>query len=76
MMRSNMEEEKCFYNLKENLKSFRKKKEITQQELADIIGIKRGTYASYEEGTVLPPIDKLDMISIILNTSIDELIYL
>lgn len=40
--------------LKERLKKIRKSLDITQQEFADRIGIKRNSYANYEIGRNIP----------------------
>lgn len=42
-----------------NLKSLRKAKRLTQQSVADALGVKRSTVSNYEIGRRLPPIDYL-----------------
>ena len=57
-----------------NLVNHRKNKKITQQEMADILGIKRTTYASYEQDLSSPDIETLKKISQFFRVSIDELV--
>ena len=57
-----------------NLVNHRKNKKITQQEMADILGIKRTTYASYEQDLSAPDIETLKKISQFFRVSIDELV--
>ena len=40
--------------LSENLRTLRKKFKLTQQEVADILGIDRSTYTFYETGKTNP----------------------
>ena len=56
-----------------NLKAFRKRKKLTQEELANKIGVIRATYWAYEKGSIMPPYDKLEQIADIFGVSIDEL---
>lgn len=57
----------------DNLKHLRSVKGVTQQELADIIGIKRGMIASYETGT-MPPLDVLQKIVNYFDITMDGLL--
>lgn len=56
-----------------NLRKFRKQKKLTQEELANKLGVIRATYWSYEKGSIMPPYDKLEQIADIFGVSIDEL---
>lgn len=56
-----------------NLKKFRKKKKLTQEELATKLGVIRATYWAYEKGTIMPPYEKLEQIADIFDITIDEL---
>ena len=49
--------------LKNNLKAIRLEKNISQQQLADILGSKPTTVASWEQGKSLPSIDMLYRLS-------------
>ena len=51
------------------LREFRKKKAITQIEVAEILKINNGTYAKYERGERIPNIQKLMTIFRILELS-------
>ena len=57
----------------ENLKGFRKRKKLTQEELAGRIGVIRATYWAYEKGTIMPPYEKIEQLADIFGVSIDEL---
>lgn len=57
----------------ENLKKFRKKKKLTQEEVATKLGVIRATYWAYEKGSIMPPYDKIAQLADIFETSIDEL---
>ena len=56
-----------------NLRKFRKQKKLTQEELANRIGVIRATYWAYEKGSIMPPYDKLEQIADIFDVTIDEL---
>lgn len=60
--------------VKENLKMYRKIKNITQQEIADRIGVTRQCYAHYEQGVRQPSIDVLRNICEVLECTSDEII--
>lgn len=60
--------------LSNNLKSFRKKKDISQNDLSIQLGIKRATLAAYEECRAFPSPLTLVKISNVLDTSLDLLI--
>ena len=59
--------------LKDNLRMLRKKKDMRQADVADAIGIARGTYASYESG-ITPPTDNLVRIAQYYGVSTDYLL--
>lgn len=56
------------------LKRYRKNAGLTQQQVADIIGIKRSAYAYYEVGKSLPKLATLTKLASMYNTSVDNLI--
>lgn len=56
------------------IKQLRKDNKISQQQLADMIPIDRSGLSRWENGEVLPPIDKMKKLCEILNVSIDELL--
>lgn len=47
------------YNLAKNIADIRIKKRYTQKELAEALKVSKGTITSYEGGTRVPPIEKL-----------------
>ncbi len=56
-----------------NLKSLRQKKHISQEELAEIIGVSRQAVSKWEQGSSYPEIEKLIILSKELNVSLDYL---
>ncbi len=60
--------------LKEKIKLYRESKNMTQVEIAELLGVKPATISKYEAGTVEPNIESLKKLSEIFNVSVDELI--
>lgn len=58
----------------DNLISLRKMKRISQEELAERIGVTRQTLSKYETGESLPDIDKCKAIADVFEVSLDELV--
>ncbi len=58
----------------DNLRKLRKEKGLTQQQLSDIVGIKRSAYAYYEIDKSEPSIATLLKIANALNVSVDEIV--
>ena len=58
----------------ENLISLRKLNGLSQEELAEKVGISRQTLSKYETGEAVPDIDILDKIARIFNVTIDSII--
>lgn len=56
------------------LKSMRKEKGWTQQEVADRLGIERSTYTRYENGSSEPNFEMLEQLSQIFDVTVDALI--
>lgn len=61
-------------NLKENLKSLRQKKKITQEALAEYLGITQQSVGKWERGEGFPDITLLPKIALYFNVSIDDLL--
>ena len=61
-------------NIGENIKSLRKRKEITQEELAEYLGISFQSISKWERGEGFPDITMLPDLADFFNTSVDELL--
>ncbi len=57
--------------LEDKLIYFRKCAGYTQQEIAQLIGVERSTYAGYETGKAIIPIRKIQMLAIIYNLDLN-----
>ena len=60
--------------LGDKIKLYRENKKMTQNEIADILGVKAATISKYEAGTLEPNIESLKKLAEIFNVSVDELI--
>lgn len=60
-------------NLAENLKYLRRKKGLTQQQLADLMGIKRSVVGAYEETRAEPKYDLLKKMANYFEMTMDEI---
>ncbi len=58
-----------------NLKFLRKTKNITQQQLADLLAVKRPVIGAYEEARAEPKLETLQKLSVYFGISLEELIY-
>lgn len=58
----------------DRIKEIREDIEMTQQEIADILGVARGTYCMWEIGRDIFPLRKINMISNTFGVSIDYLL--
>lgn len=61
-------------DLGDKLKEERKKRNLTQADMAVRLGMKRSTYSLYESGKREPNIDSLQEIASKLGTTLDELV--
>ncbi len=61
-------------NISSNLKFLRKKSNLTQQQFADIMAIKRASVGAYEENRAEPKYDLLKKIANYYELSMDELV--
>lgn len=57
----------------DNIKRLRKNKGLKQQELAEILGIKRNTYSDWENGKTEPSFDNLVKLADFFNVPLDWL---
>lgn len=61
-------------NFSEKLKMLRKSNNLTQEELSEKLNVSRQAITKWESGEGIPDIDNLKQISILFNTTIDELV--
>ena len=59
---------------KDNLVELRKIHDLSQEELADKIGVSRQTLSKYETGESLPDIEKCKLLADVFGVSIDDLL--
>ena len=55
------------------IRALRKREHLTQQEMANLLGISRRTYANYERGVHAMPVEVLVCIADIFDVSLDYL---
>lgn len=61
-------------HLQENIRFLRKQNGMTQGQLADKLGIKRSLIGAYEEGRAVPKLLIIQQLSLVFQTSIDQLL--
>ena len=61
-------------NLKDTLKSLRQQKNVTQEALAEYLGITQQSVGKWERGEGFPDITLLPKIALYFNVSIDDLL--
>ena len=61
-------------NFNDNLKEARLKRNLSQKEVADQIGVSKSTYSLYESGNREPSVQTIKKIADVLNVSADELL--
>lgn len=59
----------------DNLILLRSLKGLTQEQIAEVIGISRQSYAKWEQGETLPDIDKCDRLAKFYGITIDSLLH-
>ena len=57
----------------DNLKTIRKEKNLSQEELAELLGVSRQAVSKWKSGDGYPEVEKLLMIAGKLNVSLDNL---
>ena len=60
--------------LGKNLKDLRIKKGVTQDDMAELLNIKRQTYSAYERGVSLPDVTSLLKMAEFFGVSVDEIL--
>ncbi|MBQ2999284.1 MAG: helix-turn-helix transcriptional regulator [Clostridia bacterium] len=58
----------------ENIRNFRKKNNLTQEELADRLGVTYQSVSRWENGATYPDLELLPAISELLSVTVDELL--
>lgn len=58
----------------DNLISLRKMKQMSQEQLAEAVGVSRQTISKYETGETLPDIDKCKIMAELFDVSLDDLV--
>jgi len=66
-------DEGIIMEMKDILRQERLKKNLTHQQVADILKMERGSYTKYETGANTPPLDKMMILADLYKTSIDYL---
>lgn len=61
--------------LAENLVMLRNVKGMTQEQVAEVIGISRQSYAKWEQGETMPDIEKCDRLAAFYGIKIDALLH-
>ena len=61
--------------LAENLALLRNLRSMTQEEVAEVIGISRQSYSKWEQGETIPDIEKCDRLAKFYGVSIDALVH-
>lgn len=61
-------------NLADNLKKIRKENNISQEQLAEQLGVSRQSVSKWESGSAYPEMDKLLQIAKLFNVNIDDLL--
>lgn len=59
----------------ENLKKIRESRRLSQEELAELLGVSRQAVSKWEQGMGYPEVEKLLLLSHKLNISLDELMF-
>ena len=61
--------------LSDNLTMLRKLRGLSQEEIADRIGISRQAYAKWEKGTTIPDVEKCALLAGLYGTTVDSLLH-
>ena len=55
------------------LRSHRKELKKTQEQMAQLLNVRRSTYGEYERGKIMPPVDKIKILADYFGISVDYL---
>ncbi|MBQ8199866.1 MAG: helix-turn-helix transcriptional regulator [Lachnospiraceae bacterium] len=75
MIKNNNVNELPEINFEQRIKKLRKKSQLSQEQMGELLGIDGKSYGKYEQGTTLPTVDRLMQLSDIFNVSIDYLLF-
>jgi transcriptional regulator with XRE-family HTH domain len=67
-------EEKNLETIGTRIKALRKEKSLSQQEVADLLGVQRPTYSKIEGGQIIPTVKHIIKLSGLFQVSIDWLL--
>ena len=56
-----------------SLRTIRKRKKLTQQQLAEMCGVTQGSVCQWEQGAVLPRLKTLFRVADVLGCKVDDL---
>lgn len=56
-----------------SLRTIRKRKKLTQQQLAEMCGVTQGSVCQWEQGSVLPRLKTLFRVADVLGCKVDDL---
>lgn len=62
-------------NIRDRLIELRRERNLTQQEMADAIGVHVNQIRRYEAGTTQPSLDVLKKLAVSMNVTIDSLVF-
>jgi len=62
-------------NFGTNLETIRRSRKISQEELAELIGVNRQTIYKWEADICLPNLNKIEKLLEVLNVSIEKLLF-
>lgn len=62
-------------NFSANLETIRRSRKISQEELAELIGVSRQTIYKWETDICLPNLNKIEKLLEVLNVSIEKLLF-
>ena len=60
-------------SLGENIRNYRRKQDLTQEEFAECLGVSYQSVSRWENGTTYPDIELLPAISKLFGITVDEL---
>ena len=62
------------FHLADNISSLRRKKKITQEQLAEFVGVTKASVSKWEKGETSPDIERCQKLADLYDTTIDNLV--